>query len=110
MNSVKGTIFEIFQLLSLFGGIGLLFIVIRRGLLTKHILLDLPIIILTINIVIYYILVFLNRYGFISLEGGATPFTFWSTVLRFLEVFCLLLIYGYAYYREVKKNSNARDI
>jgi len=73
MDNIVGTIFEVFQFGSLILAALTLYFSVKRGLMNKNILLDVPMILLMFHGIVYYFWLFCTRYGIIPrLEG--TPF------------------------------------
>ena len=102
MESITGTIFEMFQEASLILALLTIFLCVKRGMLNKLIIFDIPMILLMVHGIVYYLAVFATRYGYLEHAEG-TPFTYWSTALRFHGFATLFIISLTSYIREVRK-------
>ena len=98
VTDLVGTVFEIFQYASLFISVLAIYFLIKRAILNKQWMADIPLLLSITHTIIYYIVLFLVRAGILS-----TPplfFTSWSTVLRFHILFSIFFIAFTGYARE----------
>ena len=90
MESMIGTVYEIFQIGSFICSILILYFVVKRGISNNNLLRDIPMILWMIHTIIFYSAVFLVRYT--VLASPPLFFTSWSTALRFHGYATLLII------------------
>jgi hypothetical protein len=98
---VSGTVFEIFQYFSLSCAIFTVYYIIRRAVLNKCWILDIPLLLLMLHGIIYY-----GYIIFVRVTPYDTTYeflTFWSTILRFHGYATLLIISVTNYIKEKQK-------
>ena len=103
MVSITGTIFEVLQYGSLLLAILTVIFILKRSKMNGQWLFDIPMLLLMLHGIIYYVYLFGTRLEIIPPPPSPIFFTPWSTMLRFHGYATLLIIAITNYMRERKK-------